>query len=279
MDSKREGPGVDSDDQPASAESKPTPKQRRAAIAEYVTQHGSAAPRVFAEMFSVSLMTIHRDFAELERQGLVRRFHGGVTARPSSVFESNVAYRLGRAQPEKEAMAEYVCRVVEPGMSVILDDSTSALAVAERLHRVGALTVITNFLNTIEIVKDLPDVRLIALGGEYSATHNSFLGLPCVEALASLSADVLITATSAVSGGVATHQEQEIVIVKRAMMESAARSILLVDHTKLGRSALHRVAPLSDFDLVVVDDGVTDDYLDEFKEQQVQIAVASAAGE
>jgi DeoR/GlpR family transcriptional regulator of sugar metabolism len=270
---------MDSDTHPTSSDAKQTPKERRAAIAKYVTQHGSAAPRELTEMFSVSLMTIHRDFAELERQGLVRRFHGGVTARPSSVFESNVAYRMGRAQAEKEAMAEYVCREIEPGMSVILDDSTSALAVAKRLHRVGALTVITNFIHAIEVVKDLPDVRLIVLGGEYSATHNSFLGLPCVEALGSLTADVLVTSTSAVSAGIATHQEQEIVLVKRAMMGSAARSFLLVDHSKLGRSALHRVAPLSEFDLVVVDDGISDDYLNEFEEQQVRVSVAPAVDE
>ena len=54
------------------------------------------------------------------------------------------------------------------------------------------------------------------------------------------------------------HQEQAIVEVKRAMMANAVKRILCVDSTKFGKSALHRVAPLTDFDLIITDSGITD---------------------
>ncbi|GCB49379.1 deoR family glycerol-3-phosphate regulon repressor [Streptomyces sp. NL15-2K] len=45
---------------------------------------------------------------ELERQGVVRKFRGGVTAQPSAVFESNVQYRLRTMRAEKAAVADRV---------------------------------------------------------------------------------------------------------------------------------------------------------------------------
>jgi DeoR/GlpR family transcriptional regulator of sugar metabolism len=247
------------------------PVQRQAEIAEHVLQHGSVSANELAEMFNVSLMTIHRDLDELERQGVVRKFRGGVSAQPSSVFESNVSFRLRAAKEEKLALARRARAMIEPGMAVMLDDSTTALEVARLLEdEAGPLTIITNFLEAIKLLSGQRGVRLLALGGEYHATHDSFLGVPCVEAIEALRVDLLFTSTSAVSGGFAYHQEQEIVLVKRAMIQSAQRSVLMVDHTKLGRAALHRVAPLRDFDLVLTDAKAPESSLLEMREHGVK---------
>ena len=94
-------------------------------------------------------------------------------------------------------------------------------------------------------------------------------------AIASLRADVFFMSTSAVSGGFAFHQEQEIVLVKRAMLAAATRRVLLIDHGKLGKVALHRLAPLCDFDLVVVDSGADEAQLRELRDAKVPFEVAA----
>lgn len=252
-----------------------TPRNtRQGQIADHVLREGSVSASQLAETFGVSLMTVHRDLDELERQGVVRKFRGGVSAQPSSVFESNVAYRLRTARAEKVAIAQVARSLIEPGMAVMLDDSTTTLGVAELLADAAPLTVITNFLQVINAVSRVDGVRLIALGGEYYPTHDSFLGVPCIEAIESLHADVLLTSTSAASGGLTYHQEQEIVLVKRAMMRSATRKVLLMDHTKLGGTALHQLAPLSDFDDIVVDAGAPADVVRTLREHQVNVHVA-----
>jgi DeoR/GlpR family transcriptional regulator of sugar metabolism len=245
------------------------PAQRQAEIAEYVIQHGSVSASDLAEMFHVSLMTVHRDLDELERQGVVRKFRGGVSAQPSSVFESNVSYRLRAAREEKLALAKRARELIEPGMAVMLDDSTSTLELARLLTDAAPLTVITNFLETIKLLSGVRGIRLLSLGGEYFATHDSFLGVPCVEAIEALRVDLLFASTSAVSGSYAYHQEQEIVLVKRAMIRCAQRAVLMVDHTKLGRAALHRVAPLRDFALVLTDSAAPESTLREMRENGV----------
>lgn len=251
-----------------------TKESRQGRIAEFVLRTGSATAAQLADQFDVSLMTVHRDLDQLQRQGVVRKFRGGVSAQPSSVFESNVGYRLRAAVAEKEAIAILARTFVEPGMAVLLDDSTTTLSLAPRLADATPLTVITNFLEAVRVVREMPDCRLIGLGGQYYPTHDSFLGVPCIEAIESLHADVLFTSTSAATATHAFHQEQEIVLVKRAMMRAASRTVLLLDHTKLGRTALHRLAPLTDFDDVVVDAGAPENTVRELREHGVTVHVA-----
>ena len=256
------------------------PAARQAAMAEQVLADGSATAAELAERFGVSLMTIHRDLDELERQGIVRKFRGGVTAQPSGVFESNVQYRLKTMRAEKAAVAEHALKLIEPGMAIMLDDSTSTLEIARRLRlgEVTPLTVVTNFLEAINLLADQRGIHLMALGGDYDPLHSSFLGVSCVEAIQSLRVDVCFASTSAVHGGYAYHQEQHIVSVKRAMLDSAARNVLLIDHTKLARAALHRVAPLSRFDLLLVDDGAPADALRDLDEHKVRYEVCVTRG-
>lgn len=250
------------------------PAERRERIAAIALANEAVSARELAARFAVSLMTIHRDLDELERQGVLRKTRGGATPQPSSLFESNVRYRLATAREEKAALARYALTLIEPGQAVMLDDATTTLALARLIPDIAPLTVITNYLATIQILHDAPGIRLIALGGEYFPSHDSFMGIVCEDAIASLRADIFFMSTSAVSHGVAYHQEQEIVAIKRAMLRVASRSILLIDHAKLGKTALHHLAPLSDFDLVVVDDGVDAVGLRTLEEAKTPFAIA-----
>jgi DeoR/GlpR family transcriptional regulator of sugar metabolism len=250
------------------------PVRRQQSIAAYVLSHGEVSAADLATKFQVSLMTIHRDLDELEQQGIVRKFRGGVTAQPSAVFESNVTYRMKSMRAEKDAVAARAAALVEPGMAVMLDDSTTSLALVPRIKEITPLTVVTNFLEALNLLAGVRGIHLMALGGDYDALHNSFLGVSCVEAIQALQVDICFASTSAVSGGYAFHQEQHIVSVKRAMLAAAAKNVLLVDHSKLGRVALHRLTALSTFDLVIVDSGASAEALRDLDEHNVEHLVA-----
>jgi DeoR/GlpR family transcriptional regulator of sugar metabolism len=249
-------------------------RQRIDRIREYVLVHHSVSPTELARRFGVSVMTVHRDLTELEQQGVVRRFRGGVTAQPSAVFESNVAYRIKAMKAEKDAIAAHARRLVEPGMAVLLDDSTTSLALARCLDDISPLIVVTNHLGILETLSQARDLRLIGLGGDYNAKYNSFVGMSCVAAVESLRVDIAFVSAYGVYGNHAYHQEQEIVAGKRAMLASSERKVLSVDHSKLGRKALHQVCRLSVFDLLIVDDGASVESLRELEEAKVRYELA-----
>ncbi|MCA1218531.1 DeoR/GlpR family DNA-binding transcription regulator [Streptomyces sp. 8L] len=250
------------------------PDRRRRELAAYVLSAGPVPAAELAARFGVSLMTVYRDIEELEREGVLRKTRGGVTARPSGVFEPNVAYRKKAMRAEKAALAAHALRLVEPGMSVMLDDSTTVLELARLLPAVEPLTVATNFLEALNLLTGERGLRLLGLGGEYDPLHDSFLGVGCEEAVGALRVDVCFVSTSSVAGGFAYHQEQRIVAVKRAMIAAAGRCVLLIDHSKLARGALHRLAPLSAFDLVVVDGRAPGEALRALEESGVPYEVA-----
>ncbi|GLV74380.1 DeoR/GlpR family DNA-binding transcription regulator [Streptomyces hygroscopicus] len=241
-------------------------QQRHRLIVDHVLARGDATVAELAELTGVSLMTVHRDIAELADRGILRKYHGGVSAQPSMVFESSSDFRLHAHTDEKRALARAALPFVAPGMSVMLDDSTSALALARLLPEVGPLTVVTNYRLIAEELREVESIRLICVGGEYSRTHDSWIGLPAMDMISGISVDLSVLSTSAMTAGMTFHQEQEIVSIKRATRQAGARSVLLMDHSKVGRRALHRLESVDSFDHVLLTGPVDEELVREMRE-------------
>ncbi|MHA6644017.1 DeoR/GlpR family DNA-binding transcription regulator [Mesorhizobium sp. A623] len=229
---------------------------RREEIADYVSAHGHVRIDDLVERFGVSRMTIHRQIDRLAQQGVLRKLHGAVTVQPSALYESAFRYRVTVSRAEKHALARAALAYVEAGDVVMLDDSTTASAVAPLLADIKPLTVITNSAATALVLTNVDDVDFICLGGKYQRTYNAYIGLVCETALTQLRANVLICSASAVTGTTAFIQDPNVVRVKRAMMAASAKRILLLDHTKFGRTAMHVFDELTRFDVVLVTDGI-----------------------
>jgi DeoR/GlpR family transcriptional regulator of sugar metabolism len=229
-----------------------TRSRRQQHIVEHVVAGGFASAADLASLTGVSLMTVHRDIGELVARGVLRKYHGGVSAQPSTVFESSSDFRMHVNTEAKVALAHAACEFISPGMSVMLDDSTTVFELAKLLPEVGPLTVVTNYRQATEVLREHEDIRLIGIGGEYSRTHDSFVGLPAQEMIAGFSVDVGLQSTSAMTAEMTYHQEQEIVMAKRAMLRAAAVKVLLMDASKVGRTALHRFVGVEEFDHVLL---------------------------
>lgn len=228
---------------------------RQREILDHVLAAGTASAAELAALTGRSTMTVHRDLDDLAARGLLRRFHGGVSALPTSVFESSSDFRMQRHPEAKEALARVAVGFVEPGMSVMLDDSTTVLALARLLRDVGPLTVLTNYRQVVELLIDAPDVRLIVIGGLYSRTHDSFIGPPDQTGLDSYAVDVVFQSTSTMDARTTYHQEQDVVSMKRPMLAAGTRRVLMMDATKVGQTSLHRYAAVSEFtDVILTDD-------------------------
>ena len=227
---------------------------RREEIADYIMRAGQARIEDLVEHFAVSRMTIHRHIDALARQGVLRKLHGMVTVQPSGLYESTFRYRETVGKAEKETLARAAMAYVEAGQAVMLDDSSTASALAGLLPEAHPLTVITNSYVAAGKLIEADEVELISLGGKYTRTYNAYLGITCEKAVASLRANVLFCSASAIDGVTAFIQDAQVTKVKQAMMASSSQKILLVDSSKFGKVALNVLGDLTDFDAVLTTD-------------------------
>ncbi|MBX6321874.1 MAG: DeoR/GlpR transcriptional regulator [Rhodospirillaceae bacterium] len=252
---------------------------RRQQLAEYVMRMGYVRIDDLVERFNISRMTVHRHLDRLERQGVLRKLRGAVTVQPSGLYESSFRYRSTIHQAEKLALARAALEYVEPGQAVMLDDSTTTVAVSSLLRKVGPLTVITNSAAVLETLSQAEDIELICLGGQFNHTYNAYLGLLCEHAIAELRVKVLFLSASAIQGATAFHQDQQVIRVKQAMMSVARTRILLVDHHKFGGLALHRLADLSAFDAVLTTEGLAPEHLGALNKPDIKLRIVPLTGE
>lgn len=247
---------------------------RQRAITEAVMSAGAVRIEDLAERFGISHMTVHRDLDELEGRGLLRKSRGVATALSTALVESSDVYRSSRELPEKEAIATAAMEFIEPGQAIILDDSTTTLHVVPHLHTKKPLTVITNTLTIMNELKSTNGITLLGLGGQYYNWCSAYMGRMTTTAIAALRADLLVMSTSAISDDIAFHQTLETVDVKRAMFDAASRRILLADHTKFDKRALHAMLPLAEFDAVIVDYATDRSHIARLRKSGVNVVVA-----
>src|SRR6218665_970307 len=226
-------------------------EERRQEIINLLVESRAVELDDIAARFGVSRMTIHRDFDDLERAGVLRKVRGGATIDAGTQFESDFRFRELQEADVKRALAETAADLVEPGMTVMINDGSMASVLGDVLSRRKHVTVITNNAAILERAKGESGVTLIGLGGVYSPKFNAYFGIVTEEALSRLRADIAFISAPAVSGRFAYHMDEAVVRTKRAMMASSRQTCLMINSRRFGHTALHVLADLAQFETVL----------------------------
>ncbi len=225
-------------------------------IANLVRERGSVRGRELVDLLGVTDETVRRDLARLAEQGIVRRAHGGAVAmRPND--ETTTAVRLRENSQEKIAIGRRAADLVAPGTTIILDSGTTTLCLARALRHTRDIVVVTTAVtNALELVGN-PGTTVIMTGGVIRPITFGASGRLAAATLHELHVDQAFIAIHSVSvrGGL-TYPSFEEVDAKRAIIEAASEVILLADHSKFGREALVRVAPLTAVHRIITTPGI-----------------------
>lgn len=249
---------------------------RQQGILEQLIEAGRVDLDSLTEQFDVSRMTIHRDLDELESEGVLRKVRGGATIEPSVQFESDFRIRANQGIGAKQRMARAALSLIEPGMIVIINDGSMAAVLGERIVERTPVTVITNNAAIVASLQNTAGVTLIVLGGTYTPKFNAFVGRLTLSTLQQVRADLAFISSPAVSGADVFHMDDAIADTKRAMMASARKSCLLVNHQRFGHTALHRLAGVEEFDHIITDAAPASVHVNALKDMAVPLTIARA---
>lgn len=244
----------------ASSEEPPLiPDQRRELLVKHLRREGVLSVQQITQLFGVSHMTVRRDIAELESQGLVFSVPGG--ARIANQLHSEPSYQAKSLvdQPAKRGMAQAAAQLVQDGMTIYLDAGTTLLAMVPHLTEHVDLTVVTNDFGVVTYLFPVRGVTVIHVGGQVEPDNRSSVGRLAAATIRQLAFDVAFVSTSSwdLLRGVTTPSAAK-VEVKQAAMAAASQSVLVAGSAKYGSFGMYKVAALSGFDLIVTDSALSD---------------------
>src|ERR1700741_1447676 len=98
-----------------------TAEDRRHQILRLLEHEGNVKVENLAERFAVSQVTIRKDLAELEEQGLLQRTYGGAVFSHRSRFNISFIERVQLKAGQKEGIARAAIEHIHEGDTIILD--------------------------------------------------------------------------------------------------------------------------------------------------------------
>lgn len=210
-----------------------------------------------ADDLGVTSETIRRDLTVLERAGVLRRVHGGAIPIERLGFEPGLAARDAVMTAEKERIAKAALAALPQEGAVIIDAGTTTGRLAAVLPADRELTVVVNAPPLAVALASRPNLTVIMLGGRVRGRTLATVDDLALRPLEHLFVDVAFMATNGCTPehGLTTPDPAE-AAVKRAMVGTARRAVLLADHTKFSQDYMARFAELSDIDVIYSDTGL-----------------------
>lgn len=220
--------------------------ERKMKIIAYVRQYNTASIGTLAKEFGVHEATIRRDLAEIEREGMLKRTHGGVMAEEWTNDEPSFNERSTLHMEEKMRIGQMAASLVQDGDHIIIDSGTTTQYIAKNLHHRSDITVVTNDMNIAAELRDAPRIKVIVTGGELYPSSYMLNGMFTDHVLRSLHVIKAFIGTPALHPEFGLmHPEAQLVPAKQGMIRAAREIIVVTDHSKIGRQSLHSVAPNS----------------------------------
>jgi DeoR family transcriptional regulator of aga operon len=249
---------------------------RRDQVLDFIHENQHVSVAQICEAFNVSEATARRILSELASETKIERIRGGAIAvQDDAGPERGFRRRSVEQEAEKRRIGKAAAELVSDGETIFLGGGTTALEVAYHLRGRQNLTVMTNSVAIIDLLKDASEVRLIGLGGILWHSEQTFIGHITEEALSQLHADKVITGIRAIDPDKGlSNRDPMCTPTERAILGVGDQVIIVADHTKCGKVDMAFVAPLSAVHTLITDTDAPDDFVSALSAQGLRVIQA-----
>jgi len=228
--------------------------KRQHEILDIVSREGYATIDDLAGRFDISHQTIRRDIILLDRNGILKRFHGGVGIIDGRTRPEYDDKRQLAIEP-KRRIAARAAGLIEDRMTLFIDVGTTAEAFAHGLVQSRTrCRIVTPSLAIGQALAEHPTLEAIVTGGVAKTRDGAVVGPLAIALIEQFSFDYAFIGFSGFDGdGAPMDFDLDKVLVKRAAMRRAAISVGLADSSKYRRRASVRLAQAGDLDQLISD--------------------------
>jgi DeoR/GlpR family transcriptional regulator of sugar metabolism len=253
-----------------------TSEERKHRLESYLQEVEFASLEDLAKHVGSSVSTVRRDLTAMESGGTVKRTHGGARVISPKSDEFTFSVRETRELQAKEAIGRACAALIQPNQSVILDAGTTCFHVARHLED-KAPQIVTNSLPIANHYSAAGRVELVLSGGVIYPRLGVLVGPLAVEAFSKIHADVAIMSAGGITLEGLTNSHGLLVDIQLAMMRAAAKVIMCLDHTKLGRRSVSPLCDLARVHVIVTDNQAPLELVDQFRARGIEVVIAPDA--
>ena len=250
--------------------SKRNTQQRRHAIVTLLAERGELSVDWLARDFDTSEVTIRKDLAELERNGLLLRRYGGAIPVPQELVAD--VPEAEQVSKRKQAIARAAAELIRDHNRIIIDSGSTTAALIPELGNRRGLVVMTNSLAVAAALRELEnEPTLLMTGGTWDPHSEAFQGQVAEQVLRSYDFDQLFIGAAGVDPLRGTTTFNELVGLSRVMAEVAREVVVLAESHKVGRKIPNLELPWSRIDTLITDTGLADEIKQHIEQQGVQV--------
>jgi DeoR/GlpR family transcriptional regulator of sugar metabolism len=227
-----------------------------------------------AEHFSTSEVTIRKDLAALESNGLLLRRYGGAVPLPQEMIADPATEKVSL---RKQALAKAAAELILDHNRIILDSgSTTTAALLPELSGRQGLVVMTNSLSIANALRELENEPTILMtGGTWDPKSEGFQGQLAEQILRSYNFDQFFIGADGLDMERGTTTFNELYSLSRVMAEVAREVIVMAESDKIGRKIHNLELPWSAVQVLVTDSGITPEARQQIEQQGVQVICAA----
>jgi DeoR/GlpR family transcriptional regulator of sugar metabolism len=197
-------------------------------------------------------LTIQRDLVELENNRQLKRFHGGAMSLALHRRYDPAVRKQVNVEGKKKIAVKAV-RLFQPGSCVGLDASSTVYYLSEQLLP-PSVFVLSCGLDAFKNLAANRDLQAALCGGRLNRDTSTLTGPEAVESIRRFRFDqVFISADAYIPGRGFFDPFAEEVEVKRALMASARRTVMLLDTEKIADRGAIKICGESEVDCLVTD--------------------------
>jgi DeoR/GlpR family transcriptional regulator of sugar metabolism len=234
--------------------------QRIREIQEFFSRQEFVGFQELSERFQASKSSIRRDLIELEREGVLRRVHGGAISLQTRDDIMDFTNLSVSCHDEKVRIGKAAAALVENGQTVILGGGSTVVEVARQLRN-RPIQIVTNSIPVAQEFWDSKLTEVTLTGGYLYPRLGVEIGPICEKMLSCVSADILIMGIRGITEEGISDSNSLIVESLRKMIKAVRRVVIVADHTKFGRDALIQVASLNEIHQIVSDNNLQSEFL------------------